>query len=215
MLEDFTTYTKVDPNNHINIVSGTHIDYFDYMNETAYVYKDFGVNAFNDFVHLIDVKSISSTGVGNDEGCVAVYANDIGGAYTLANASKTLILVDIWGHVVGDPLGIAVSESYGGSTSSSAIIGPLSWNTWYYLKVVKSGTSFKCYIYTDSARTNLFGTPSLTLNGNWNFRYAYPVNNWDFGVANSGEIYVDNYDLLTHRAVLGLTNDMVFHGLPP
>ena len=54
-VEDFTTYTEVDPNSHITITDANTIDFAALdQDETAYVYRDLGAAFFDgDFEHLI------------------------------------------------------------------------------------------------------------------------------------------------------------------
>jgi hypothetical protein len=68
-------------------------------------------------------------------------------------------------------------------------------DTWYYLKIVKSGTSLKCYIYSDSARTNLLATLSLTLHEDYHFEYIYASQSENSGLTHHGDIDIENLDL--------------------
>ena len=51
MVEDYTTFIEIDPNNHITITSATKIDWSGLAsNEVAHVYKSYGVDFFGDKV---------------------------------------------------------------------------------------------------------------------------------------------------------------------
>lgn len=52
-MEDFTTFTKVDPNSHIVVVSAAHIDFTNWDNESTYLYRDYGADFFSDFTHMV------------------------------------------------------------------------------------------------------------------------------------------------------------------
>jgi hypothetical protein len=60
---------------------------------------------------------------------------------------------------------------------------------------VKSGTSLTCYIYSDSARTNLVATLSLTLHGDYNFEYIYASQSENTGNTYHGDTDIENLDL--------------------
>lgn len=58
--EDFTDYTEVDPNEHIE-KTANHVDFQCYRNEDAYLYKDKDIDHFNDFEHKVQFRIISVT----------------------------------------------------------------------------------------------------------------------------------------------------------
>ena len=168
--EDFTTYEEEDPNSHIN-VTAHHIDHLAYSDEAAYVYKDRGVDHFGDFIHLIDVKSGFEEE--ESESFMWMLSNDIDDAHGLLVALKTSIGVNfkqVWGDNT-----VCLHESYGGNRYyTTSFNGEV--DTWYYLAIQKSGTSLTLKIYSDSERTNLLTTLSLTLQADHKFRYIFPCN---------------------------------------
>jgi len=189
--EDFTTYTEVDPNSHIT-KTANHIDHYAIRNEDAYLYADKGASHFTNFTHLVQVQSdfhyTSSSGLG----VVWMLSNDLDDFYGLQTNNKTFILMCMQSS--SSFKYIALYEGYGGTLYSSSWTGAAA-NTPYYLKIEKSGTSLTCKIYSDSARTNLLTTLSLTLHGNWNFRYVFGCDSYN----NGGSYYcnndIDNLDL--------------------
>lgn len=189
-VEDFTTYTEVDPNSHIDLVGTNHIDCTVRKNEDAYLYKDKGVGHFTDFEHLIDLK-MNVVPAGSQAGCWALtnYVNDYRG---LINAGKTAIVVLPVRKTAG-PYWVYLIELYGGVEYFDYYEG--SSGTWYYLKIKKDGRAFTCKIYSDSERTSLLGILSLILHGDWDFRYVFAVLsdnvNIDAGVDND----IENLDL--------------------
>jgi hypothetical protein len=177
IVEDFTTYTEVDPNNHISLVGTNHIDFADWWNESAYLYKDFGVDHFGDFEQKIDWRPISCSA---EDIAVNFWAvtNDIGSWAYLDNEGKTA-------------LGLAAQKQYEGTFELTLIelgagqytsIGSLPFSTWYYLLIKKVGTSFKCGVYSTAALRDTgdatdgdVGNLALTLYGDWKFRYLFPA----------------------------------------
>jgi len=157
--EDFTTYTEVDPNNHIT-VSVNHIDHHTVRNEDAYIYKDYGSGYFGDsFEHHLDARIEASTTGGWD--AIWSLANEVGSELQIrVGSDPDHFLVSFYrdlyqGHQ------IALAEWYNSNWYVQTY--NISSSTWYYLKIIKNGTLLQLKVYSDSARTNLLTTISLTL----------------------------------------------------
>jgi len=189
--EDFTGYTEVDPNSHI-AKTANHVDFQDYRTEDAYLYKDKGAGHFTDFTHKINIKSVS--GALWHQAHIWLLSNDIDDAKGLLANGKTAITIDIYkagsGVVYLTLEEFYTTGEYGNSWS------PMSENVWYYLTIQKSGTALTCKVYSDSARTTLLTTLSLTLHANHNFRYVFVCNTWNSNSAGcNGDEDVENLDL--------------------
>jgi hypothetical protein len=201
--EDFTTYTEVDPNSHIT-VSANSITHVSYRNEDAYVYKDKGVNHFTDFTHLVDVKTNAS--VTNSDGVVWMITDDINDWYGLYTAHKPFISV-MW-IIDSSKIPTIWLRQYDGTTIHNDQSVNLSANTWYYLKIVKSGTSITCYIYSDSARTTLVDTLTVTMNADDSFRYIFACDTSNTGTSGIYQTQnIDNLDLQEGGAILKEVTD--------
>ena len=190
-VEDFTTFTEVDPNNHIALVGTNHIDWQDYRNESCYLYKDKGAGHFGNFTHLLDYKRVS--GQAYAVGYPWALTNDIGDFAGLNALSKTAIGVEVYNNGLNLQR-VYLAELYGGTQYESAYY-QLAGNTTRYLKIVKSGTSLTCYIYSDADRTSLLATINLTLHGDWNFRYIFASETWNSGHTYHGDCDIENLDL--------------------
>jgi len=178
VVENFTSYTEIDPNNHIELVGTNHIDYIAHNDEDTYLYKDKGIDYFgSDWEHKLDLKPVSSSEAfdGTD---VNLLSNDIDDAMGLVDADKTYVTIGVEKH--GSSYKFSVAECYLGSYYSSALY-TYTLGTWYYLTIQKVGTSLTCKIYSDNLRTILLTTLSLTLHGDHKFRYIFPVNIWNDG----------------------------------
>jgi len=187
-LEDFTTYTEVDPNSHIGLVGTDHIDFAAYRNEDAYLYKDYGVGHFGNFTHKIDVKLLDE--VNSTLGFFWVLANSINDVKGIEDASQTAIGLYAYGgsSSTNDYPRFTVRESYGGSGYQDVGATNLSTGTWYYLLIKKTGTAFVVGVYSTAAlRDAGDGTDgdvdnlALTLQANHTLRYAYAANTWNSG----------------------------------
>ena len=190
--ENFNGYVKYDPNNHINIASSTHVDFNAYRNEDAWLYDDKGIDHFGDFTHHIDVKFVSSF----DLNTVCPFW----GLTNIVNDYLDILLANeesIWLYLRKTGTGnyvIKMCESCDGSlyqTPDQAI----SLGTWYYLKIIKSGTSLKCKGYSDPGRTTLLWTLPLTLHADHSFRYVFPCNTYNSGDNKKGDLDIENLDL--------------------
>jgi hypothetical protein len=197
-VEDFSQayWVETDPNNHIAVVGTNHVDFQDYRNEDAYFLRDMGVGYFTDFAHKIDVKAVS--GQNNHQGHVWLLSNDVDDANGLHLGARTYVTVEIYKTTLGVE-NLYLHEDYFGvyySTSYTITDG-----TMYYLTIEKSGTALTCKIYSDSARTTLLATLSLTLHANHTFRYVFVCNTWNSAGTYNGDIDIENLDL--QEAVVG------------
>lgn len=189
-VEDFTTYTEVDPNNHISLVGTNHVDFSAIRSEDAYLYKDKGENYFDDFTHDVDVRFSNP----EDQSLAGfwVLSNDLDDLKGLKDTGKTAIAVQIYRSSTGENR-LGLREIYGGANYTDYYLA--SSDTWYYLTIEKSGTSLTCKIYSDSARTNLLDTLSLTLHGDWSFRYVFAANTANNATGPTVDADIENLDL--------------------
>mgnify|MGYP000704591312 CR=1 FL=1 len=174
-------YVETDPNDRITI-SRWQID-FDSLSrsESAYVYKDKGIDYFEDFTHRLALKITSASGWG------IMYpwglANDIGDFKTLEGNGETVIAFQAVHDPDNNQINLYLREDYGSNYYlSSKFVGSL--NKWYYIKITKDGTNLEAKIYDDDIRSNLLATLSLTLHADHKFRYLYVISTHNTG---SGE----------------------------
>lgn len=192
--EDFTTYTKVCPNNHINITT-YHLDFAGTANENCYLYADKGVNHFTDWTHLVDAKLVAQSGSDPFAGFYVV-ANDINDLSGIEQNGNTSISLRFYNSKV------YLHENCPTCGGSTEVSNSVSVGTQYYVKIVKSGTSIWAGFYSDAARTNLLFNLSLTLHANYQFRYIYAANNWNAAPASQSNISIDNLILQGPSAIV-------------
>lgn len=78
-IEDFTTYTEVEENNHITVDGdGEGLTLVGRRDETCYIYKDYGAGYFGDFEHLVTVKVYTSSGSNTRGANCWAMTNDLG-----------------------------------------------------------------------------------------------------------------------------------------
>jgi hypothetical protein len=203
-VEDFTTYTEVDPNSHLS-KTAYHVDHKAYRNEDCYLYKDKGAAHFGDFTHLINLKPISGGTNPYGGSYFWMLSNDIDDWKGLLDAFKTCIGVGCWNASGSAYPYVYPSENYSGTRYDGSNIN-LAWNTQYYCTLVKSGTSLTLHVYSDSQRTQeVSGSPqSITLHGNWTLQYIFAGNTYNTGTDTDRwiDVDVDNLDLQEGGAVV-------------
>jgi len=194
-VEDFTTYEEVDTeDDRIQFVGTNHIDFDAYENEKTYLYKDFGVDYFGDFEHRIDIKGVYES-AGFPTGSFWLLANSVDAYYDLILDSQNFIKLG-QGYEVPPATLLILSEwhnvSGGQNDTFTGVLG-----TWYYLTIKKVGASLTCKIYSDSDRTNLLDTLSLTLQEDYKFRYIYPActPHFDPSYYMNTQMEIENLDL--------------------
>ena len=178
-LEDYTTFKEIDPNDHL-AVSSNRLSFEAHRNEDCYLYKDYGEGFFGNFVHEVDLKVTSA-----DKGCE-------GAVWMLSN-----YVDDVWGIALHGEPAIGVDFTTGYIYLWERKNSELYWdfflftpNKPYYLTIKKIGTSLTCEVYSDSARTNILKTLSLTLHADYKFRYLFGASTF-----NDGKSYVCTIDI--------------------
>ena len=214
-LEDFTTYTEVDPNSHLD-KTANHVDHKGYRNEDCYLYKDKGANHFGDFTHLIDLKPVGHGTTSAGLSTIWMLSVDtVDDIYGIKTAGKTAIAVCCQGYSTASTY---LWEMYGSSAYNSAVLS-LTYGTQYYLKIVKSGTTLTLYIYTDSARTTqITGSPvSLTLHADHLCRYVFAGNTYNDGTDTNKwvDVDIDNLDLQEENTAYIDRNFTLTAEIPP
>jgi len=163
VLQNYTTYNEVDPNNRftigINNIDVTGIQ----RGDNCYVYKDFGANKFGDFTHYVSVTTPSAY-VENAWGMIWGMSN---GSFTYEKQSNNTdgFNVALWGS--GSQIRLVLNNMVAGTNTYYVA----SANTTYYLDIRRSGTSLTCAIYSDAARTVLLTTLTLVVT-TVTYRYA-------------------------------------------
>lgn len=196
--EDFTTYTESDPGSDISITSSkitmTNLQSRD---SESYVYKDFGANYFD-----------------------GDWENQCTWEITLIDPSARTDFM--FANVVDDTLALESGDYIGGNNQRSSpgtnyyvILRELDGGTGYqdlgsdfsvstpyydtfkrYEGVGTYGTAYRD-IYSDSDRTTLAWGLSVTLHSSKkDFRYRYPLNTYNSGIAAKNVSgYIENLDL--------------------
>ena len=189
--EAFTTFTEVDNASDRIQKTANHIDFCSVYDENCRVYKDYGVGHFGDFTHKIKVEVTSQDTP--SIGYTWVLTNELDRSWTLFNTGKTQIAIRFY-RSAGGASELGLYETYSSSEYIDTYSG-YSINTWYYIKIVKSGTSLNAYIYSDSDYSVLVDTLTLTLHANHTFRYLHGCNSWYTSSTYTMNLDIENFDI--------------------
>ena len=189
--EDFTTFTEVDEAADRIQKTANHIDHLAYRNETTYLYKDYGADHFGDFTHKIKVKAVSASAT-TAFGAVWALADQLGNISWLK--TNNYVSIDVEFQRQDSACVVILRENHNGSEYYDYWAGA-SWDTWYYIKIVKSGTSLNAYIYSDSDYSTLVDTLTLTLQADHTLKYLYGCNTYDDDTTPYLTADIENFDI--------------------
>jgi hypothetical protein len=180
--EDFTKYTKVDPNGRFTVTS-ERVTFTELSrNESAYVYTNKGIDHFDgDFSHLL---TIHFTGLGGGGGGICSFweLGDTIGDHTAQTNALRLWIYDTGALYLGEKLGDADD-------------GTLAAGVTRYVKIERIDDVLKCYIYTDCGRTDLEDTLSITLSEITSYQYLYVSQSLNTSNADWVSGYSEDLDL--------------------
>ena len=180
--EDFTAYTDTDDSgrNVIRVDSATQCRFEAVdMDESAYLWKDYGAGLITDASHRTITFKLACTGyVSNGRAFTWNFAN-VADDWTGAGPSIALRVrhnnnPNAWQLTIHEKssIGAEYLDTYTHTTSAA---------TTFWVTLTWSGDQLTCYIYSDSGRTTLLDTLNLTLqDDSYTFRYSYALRSEDF-----------------------------------
>lgn len=184
--EDFSTYTEVDPRSII-VVGTRRVTWTDMMagDDATYVYLDKGAAFFaGDFFQPMTF-NITASERGGSQCIIWAMTNDLDDFQGLIDNSKDFLAVGILHAQNPDATIIRIHEGDSGTEYSSASGYTITDGIPYYITMIRDETvgtygTFYCRVYTDSARTVLVNTQSITLHtSKKNYRYIIPCMSYD------------------------------------
>lgn len=167
VLEDFTTYTEVDPTNKVSVTSNkitvTNLE----TTSSTYVYKDKGVGYFSDFTVEAKMALGSTTTL---HGSVLVsFWNKIGTISSLISAGETGLRFILYKSTSTSPQ-VAMTEYYLGTEYEVRTSITMSYDVPYQFVLSKTGATASLTI---SDSSGVIGTLSLQLHSASAYQYIY------------------------------------------
>ena len=127
-LEDYTTYTELDPNSRLTVAANKITAASLQTNTTAYIYDDKGVDFFDgDYTHYLDFEKTGGSGASQDVFTWGL-ANVVANGRTLFT---THIAHQVFMYATTNPI-LRLMDNRGGSTAFDDSIA-LALNTRYWL----------------------------------------------------------------------------------
>jgi hypothetical protein len=190
---DLTLFTKSDPASDMTVtsskvdVSTMRQDSSGYLNETA---TDLGVADFGDITHLFEVYCDSGSGLWG-YGIYHGIGDENGSPYTNWNNG----FFGTFYEFTGGGLRMRADRFISGSWTSGSDTTAMSWDTLYYAKAVRVGATMTYSMYSDSDRTTLVGSYSISGGPTAALPYIVAAATIEFGGPQVATWYGQNYDL--------------------
>lgn len=159
------------------VVQVYRIDWWSVRTESAYLYRNFGASHFGDFEFKVTVTIVAHENTSRFD--VVTLANMVGDLKAIQDSLGAA--VGVLFYVDGSGIHYLYAQEYYNGTAYSSSSYAYAHNVPYYLTIKKLGTAFTCKVYSDSARTNLLATLSLTLHADHHFQYVYPCCTYNDG----------------------------------
>jgi hypothetical protein len=176
---DLTTFTEVDPNNHITETASRGTFSGLTRNESAYLYEDFGAGYFGtDFIFDFNFRIGGYSG----NGLMSLWglSNEIGDVTSWTSG--------IWLNLYDDG-GVTYIKISGVSSNI-----PVNESTVYYARIIRAGSTLTLLVFSDSGRTTLVGALSTYISDTDTYRYFYAISSRSAdGLAYSISGYSENY----------------------
>jgi hypothetical protein len=193
-----TDFGEVDPNSHIARTS-SRITFTGLARDEGAFAHDFKQDywrKFDSFVHYIDIRITSAD---NDSWAsvwaLSVSANDVQSLIDAADDEAIIVGVE----TTSGTTKIKACDINAGSLVKDGGV-TISLNTTYYLTIIKGkATYFSCDVFSDSARTSLVGTTSITIRDLADYDYQMIAQSYNTGGTEAISGWVENLKRTTER----------------
>jgi len=167
-LQNYTSYTEVDPNDRITIVDPNNVTLHTYKYSNSYLWKG-GLSIARDFKHYIDV--LMDTTDYYVTGIFFYLTNVLGNPALVATPENRIISLSLtFGTIGGRRITLSIWKGSGGD---SDYIHSLTGDTWYYITLTKSGSTVTAEIFSDASRTTLLDTLQVSFDDDPLFQLIY------------------------------------------
>jgi hypothetical protein len=198
-VEDLLTYTEVDSDGDITVTSPSASFVTMRQDADSYVYKDFGASYFGDFdiefeAEITFSEAQGAPPAGVSQALLCSVSNTIGNFPDFDTANDG-IMIDTY-NLTGQFL-IRLRDFSNDNSDLYDMGGVFVWGK-YYFKFERSGTTATCKIYSDSARTILVDTLSITCEtGDKRYLNVLASRDQTPTASNSITGYTQNFDIIS------------------
>ena len=195
--ENFLEWTEQDTLNRLSQTEDrstfTDLNRNDY---NIYLYKDYGVDHFEDFEFDLDIKctAIQVSGTQVWRAGLIVVTNYLGSIKVLESENRDFLWLCLTTNGIPNQFLLNMLERYGSANYQYPSIA-LNTGEVYYVTYKREGLNYTCKIYSDSARTNLLDTLSLTLHEAIKSRYLMCPTSVYYAGSYTSSGYVEKLDL--------------------
>ncbi len=201
-IENFTTYTEVDPGGiRIEVTSSRVTWTILRRNVDGYVYKDYNAGFFSgDFIFQLTFRV---TG-GNNGGLANFWAlaNIVDDWVGIDTANGDGLSASIKRNDITDVPSLTLNELDGGTAYNSGVAFEISDDTDYYITVERDesiGTygTMTMFTYSNADRTTLINTQAITLHtSKKDYRYLYACQSYNSGTTQSVSAFTENMTIV-------------------
>jgi len=192
------TYTEVDTGDYLFVTDEQVVVTSVYLSNESYVFRDFGNDHFTDFTHEFAVE-ITEALSGPNYVQLWMLSNKVDTYWNLRSdvtaSFYVLNILNTFGTIV-----LTFQEKVSGSSFSTPITfdmpaGTMSAKYWYV--IIKSGTSFKIYVYTDADHSaQVPNSPwEFTATNDLSLRYHFAVPSYGSGLSGPTSHVLSDLDL--------------------
>ncbi len=194
-MQDFTSWTEVDTPGRLTQID-TRSTFMSLRGDDAdvYLYKAI-VKALSDFNQEFEFYIDAADPTAGDRSVALVsYVQDLDDWEANRAGNKNQISVMVDNIAAGPAPRVAIIETNGGSVYSSAATYSPAMDTLFYCTFVKLGADVTLYIYSDSGRTTLVATLTLTLQAAYAITYVMAPQSNGSGDADEISGYIQDMD---------------------
>jgi len=200
----YDDYTLVDPNSRVSRTATSQTITLVPNGEEAYSYYDAGVGYFSGDFTVQFKLNVPFTGADSQNGQFGIWgvSNNIGDFYTQRVAVAELIGLQVYAISSGrQDYQLYLSTEW---MSVDDTLTSLLCNTDYYITITRDDDGggagkglMTVTVYTDSARTAVFGTITQQLNLQKDLRYVYSFSSWNVGSLKPCSGIISNLEITT------------------
>jgi len=207
LYENFTMWTEVDVPNRLSQTSTVSTFTGLLRSDNVYLYKAWNIKDWAvSFNFYIDSVTLTDTQVYRCD--LIAFTSALGSRAQLRPLNEETIGLFIQADTGSNDYDIAIHEETNAFNWISGFV-EIDLDTKYYVSMSKTGTTFNCKVYTDSAKTNKIFDETLTLHSDWTLAYINCPNSLGFPGDHQTSGYIEY--LYLDSAIGGYLNNGIIY----